>query len=395
MPESPFYHYNASFDAIGTIQRHAVPDLKPDPDYLTNFLGVKIATRYFPGILDGKEGVVEPIPIPANWHADIAEWAYALRAVDMAQNRFCIVELGCGWGCWLNNTGAAARRRGLALELTGIEGDKGHVGFALESLEANGFSSDQFRIVHGVAAPKRAKALFPLVDNPAVVWGSEPIFAATPEQMRKAERKGGYQILDAYPLSDLSRGQRIDLLHIDIQGGEADFVKANFDDIDSYVSRMLIGTQPRVIEGDIIQFMLDKGWELEMDRPCIFQLVDGRPLIAVDGVQGWTNRKTPHEPSLARKRSTMIRKCRSALQKARGILFVVDKPSITSRTEMAGSTWIKMRWAAVSTDHSSGLTRPRYWRRWTRQAAGQEMLRSVRRAAPLDRRGERRREPNR
>ena len=54
--------------------------LEPHPDYVTNFLGVKISPRYFPGILDGKAGTVEPIPIPANWHADIAEWAGALRA---------------------------------------------------------------------------------------------------------------------------------------------------------------------------------------------------------------------------------------------------------------------------------------------------------------------------
>jgi hypothetical protein len=40
---------------------------------------------------------VEPIPIPANWHADIAEWAAALRAVDLARGSFTMAELGCGW----------------------------------------------------------------------------------------------------------------------------------------------------------------------------------------------------------------------------------------------------------------------------------------------------------
>ena len=291
MPDSPFYHYASSFDAIGTIKRHAAPDLKSDPAYLTNFLGVKIATRYFPGILDGKEGEIEPIPIPANWHADIAEWAFALRAVDEAKGTFRIVELGCGWGCWLNNTGAAARRRGLALDLIGIEGDDGHVHFALESLAVNGFSSNEFRVVHGVAAPRRSKALFPVVANSGEVWGSAPVFDASELQISKARRLGGYQVLEAWPLADLSGGKPIDLLHIDIQGGETDFVKANFADIERHVRRMLIGTHSRIIEGDLMRILLDGGWAVEMDRACILGLVDGQPQIQVDGVQGWVNPK--------------------------------------------------------------------------------------------------------
>ena len=291
MPDSPFFHFNASFDAIDTIRRHAVADLKSDPAFLTNFLGVKIATRYFPGILDGREGEVEPIPIPANWHADIAEWAFALRAIDMAKKKFRVVELGCGWACWLNNTGAAARRRGLAVDLIGIEGDEEHVGFALESLVANGFLPDEFRIIHGVAAPRRSKALFPVVANSGANWGSAPIFDATETQISEARRTGGHQVLDAWPLADLSGGEPVDLLHVDIQGGETDFVKANFTDIDCHVRRMLIGTHSRIIEGNLMSFLLDEGWSVEIERPCIFAIVDGQPQIRVDGVQGWVNPK--------------------------------------------------------------------------------------------------------
>ena len=75
---SPFFHYNSNFDAQEVIRAHAVPDLKPDARYLTNFLGVLIDPKFFPQILQDKAGQVEPIPIPANWHADIAEWAELL-----------------------------------------------------------------------------------------------------------------------------------------------------------------------------------------------------------------------------------------------------------------------------------------------------------------------------
>jgi hypothetical protein len=48
-----------------------------------NFLGVRIDPKFFPGILDGRAGEIEPAPIPANWHTDIAEVAGALRAASV------------------------------------------------------------------------------------------------------------------------------------------------------------------------------------------------------------------------------------------------------------------------------------------------------------------------
>ena len=159
--ESPFFHYNSSFDAQGTMNAHAVPDLKPNNLYLTNFLGVLIDPKFFPEILQGKAGQVEPIPIPANWHADIAEWAAALRAVDLAGKNFTVIELGCGWGCWLNNTGAAARRSGREARLIGIEGDPGHIEFAREACATNGFEQSQVSLYHGIASAKDGRALFP------------------------------------------------------------------------------------------------------------------------------------------------------------------------------------------------------------------------------------------
>lgn len=286
---SVFAHYNCSFDAIGTINKHARRDLQPHPSYVINFLGVKVSPRFFPDILQDKAGTVEPIPIPANWHADIAEWAAALRAVDLASGRFRVVELGCGWGCWLSNTGAAARRKGLSVELIGIEGDSEHVAYAHEAMAANGFSSDEFRIIHGVAAPEKGVALFPVVENAGASWGSEPILNATARQIKEASASGHYQQLGAFPLSEIVEGEPVDLLHIDIQGGEADFIDAAIADLDRFVRYIVIGTHSRQIEGRIMSTLLSHGWKLEMERPAIIGLNDARPRILVDGVQGWRN----------------------------------------------------------------------------------------------------------
>jgi|GEM_PF-3508057 len=79
---SVFFHYHACFDAIGTIQRHALPDPEPDPEHLTNFLGVRIEPAFFPRVLDGRAGNVEPpprspptgMPTSPNGRRDYGRW---------------------------------------------------------------------------------------------------------------------------------------------------------------------------------------------------------------------------------------------------------------------------------------------------------------------------------
>jgi FkbM family methyltransferase len=288
-PASPFFHYASVFDAIEVMHRHAVKDQIASTNYLTNFLGVKISPDFFPGILDGRGGEVEGIPIPANWHADIAEWAAALRAVDLSGEKFRVIELGCGWGCWLNNTGVAARNSGREVEMIGVEGDTGHVEFANRAMADNGFSKSEFKIIHGIAAPQDGHALFPVVENAGATWGSEPVINATPEQRSEAVQTGGYIELPAYSLSRLTENEPVDLLHIDIQGGEADFVASALSDLNKLVRYIVIGTHSRQIEGRILEILLTAGWHLEMERPAIVGIVDGRPVIQVDGVQGWRN----------------------------------------------------------------------------------------------------------
>ena len=91
----------------------------------------------------------------------MAEWGAALRAVDLARGQFTVIELGCGWGCWMNNAGVAARRVGLDVHLIGIEGDEGHAAFAQEACAANGFTPKQVSVHRGIAAATSGIALFP------------------------------------------------------------------------------------------------------------------------------------------------------------------------------------------------------------------------------------------
>lgn len=132
-----------------------------------------------------------------------------------------MIELCCGWGCWMNITGAAARRAGKSPFLIGVEGDEGHIAFAHEAMATNGFAPSQFQLVRGVAAAKAGSAFFPRQSRSGVAWGLEPVLDADETQMRRMRASGGYDELKKFALRDvIGERKRIDLLYVDIQGGE-------------------------------------------------------------------------------------------------------------------------------------------------------------------------------
>ncbi len=292
-PSDRFYFYHSSIgDLEDLIKKYSIEVHERSVGFITNAFGVKVNPRHFPSILTGKEGTIEPLPIPANWHADIAEFGSALHAVDLAEHEFTIVELGCGWGCWLNITGVVAKRKGLRVNLIGIEGDEGHVEFAHESLAKNGFNQSEYKIYHGVASGREGVALFPIQDQPGESWGLDPIFDSSTEESKKLLKSGKYRPLKQITLESLFqlKSNRVDLLHVDIQGGETDLVRNSLNFLDKNVAMMLIGTHSRSIEGDLIDFLTQAGWILEVERPAILTLGESIATI-VDGVQLWRNPK--------------------------------------------------------------------------------------------------------
>ncbi len=214
------------------------------------------------------------------------------RAVDIALGPgIVIVELGCGWACWLNNAGTAAKKRNLNVRLIGVEGDEGHCEFAHESLMLNGFNDTEYEIKRGVAGAKAGTALFPRQSKSGTSWGLEPIFGATKEQIDEATASNSCDILPIIPLEDIfSKNERIDLLHIDIQGGELALVEQSITLLNEKVAYLLIGSHSREIEGDLFKVLLSNGWQLEIERPAILIVEKGKsPKVAIDGVQGWNN----------------------------------------------------------------------------------------------------------
>lgn len=283
------YHYNCEFDAVNVIARFWKRDAESHPDFATNFLGTRIPPKVHPPKLEAMRGRVEAPPNPGNWHADIAEWAAALRSVRQSTDVFRIIELGCGWGCWLTNTGVAARSIGRRVDLIGVEGNHLHLENANDTLHLNGFTSSDFTLFHGIAGARLGKALFPTSNAQDSKWDGQAIFYPDAQTLAEAKDDHTLQVLDCFPLAQLSAGNRVDLLHIDIQGAETDYVVGNLDEMKTYVARVLIGTHGRSIEGKLIDIFQQAGWQMEMERPALTPIRAGRPRNTIDGVQMWAN----------------------------------------------------------------------------------------------------------
>lgn len=289
-PNDIFYFYKTSVgDLTRYINKFAINGLQPVEEYIVNCFGVKIRKRFFPNILGKMPDCVEGKPIPSNWHTDIAETGAVLRAVDLANDTFTMIELGCGWGTWLNIAGKVAKDRSLKVRLYGVEGDAGHVQFAEQARVDNGFQPNEFTIINGVASALPGFALFPQQDRPGVTWGEEPIFNADQKQATAAAANG-FRAIPQIQLAQIAGyGVRIDLLHMDIQGGEWELVCYSLDYLAANVAMMFIGTHSRVIEGRLIDCLSTRGWRLEVERPAILNLRSGGINTAVDGCQLWRN----------------------------------------------------------------------------------------------------------
>ncbi|WP_342617366.1 class I SAM-dependent methyltransferase [Rhodoferax sp. GW822-FHT02A01] len=294
-----FYFYQSSIGRLEKlVMKYVLTDITPTPGFVTNAFGVKVNPKHLPLVVGDREGVEAP-PIPANWHADLAEFGAALRALDLARKKFTVVELGCGWGCWLNITGVVARQKGLDVTLIGVEGDPGHVQFAHEALTENGFNSGDYVVHHGIASWQEGHALFPIQEHSGVSWGLEARFNVSDDELVGLLETGKYMHLRQIPLSSLlpQDCDHIDLVHVDIQGAEIPLIPASMEFLNEKVAMVLIGTHSKQIEAALFDSFLSFGWVLEVERPAVLSV--GRKLhTKVDGVQLWRNPRLLHDSNL-------------------------------------------------------------------------------------------------
>ena len=259
---------------------------EPGSDYWVDALGVRTRCAFRTTFHDcGGRVLQQPEDSPF-------EWQVLLEALAAARDRFCMIELGAGYGPWLTRAGVAWRRRhpDSELVLAGVEAEPAHFRFLVQHLADNGIPDACLRLSHAAAAGEDGRAEFEVARLPAADWGTrlagetQPIGLARPADAPRVE-------VAAISLTSLAAGLgTIDLLHVDIQGSEVPVLRAGSSVLRDHVRRLLVGTHGRDAEAQLIDLLIPLGFQLRYEQACHYRLDGDHPVLVADGTQVWINR---------------------------------------------------------------------------------------------------------
>lgn len=274
-------------------------DIKPapQPGFVTDFHGARTRTALLWDGVRHLDGTVLPLPIPADYHAETIEWVGTLRSVLEAKGGYAAMEVGAGMGPWLVAAGVAARLHGLApIRLAGVEADPARFAAMRQNLADNGFDPDAQMLIAGAAGVRGGIAHWPVRPDTRNDAGLRPLRDGVAEDVAYYEGDVGRTMeVRVHALAELlAREPCWDLLHVDIQGGEAELCAGTIDTLSKHVRRLVVATHSRVLDGAVMATMRDAGWRLEAEKPTRFipqdDIASLERMTTHDGTQVWRNR---------------------------------------------------------------------------------------------------------
>lgn len=236
----------------------------------TNFLGLHTHTDMFPNVEHLAGQYVSDLPLNGDGvYGPPAEYAAVLTAIDAKgddRSNFSAIELGAGWGPWISAAGVVCKRLGFKnISLVGVEAAEDKASTMARHLTMNGLKG---RVLRGAAWHEDTTVYFPKVAT--ADYGG----AATTEETGPDYRgiQHDVEAVPAFSLQTICDGlDRIDFAHWDVAGAEWEIAKNSRDFINAKFWHIFIGTHSRKIEGDLLEFFHDLGWELLMHTPCLYQ----------------------------------------------------------------------------------------------------------------------------
>src|SRR5262249_13430931 len=146
-------------------------------------------------------------------------------------------------------------------------------------------------------------AEFPVLPDPSADYGQPARFTAPPRPpLRQRLKRGLKRLLGrgqpeparptervvSYSLATLLRPhEQVDLVHIDIQGHEAEVAAAAREVLAEKVKWLVIGTHGRAIEQALMEELAPRGWAPEGEEACQYQHAGDRMVLVRDGCQVW------------------------------------------------------------------------------------------------------------
>lgn len=257
--------------------------LMPELGFFIEFMGIRTRLSHLPDECQIFSGEVFPLPQPGGrgFH-DYAEWLGTVLSLNEAAGQFVGFELGAGWAPWSVAMIKGAERKAIKnCRVTAVEASRAHIGLIRQHLADNGVPESNIAIVNAAISGVDGTAQFPKMADPRLNYGAE---------IGKPVGAGDMETVKLMSLETLlGNERRIDLIHCDIQGAEADSFEAGIGVISDKVRRVVIGTHGRGIEEHLFQTFASAGWNLELEQGCQFTVVEGKPILTLDGCQVWKN----------------------------------------------------------------------------------------------------------
>jgi FkbM family methyltransferase len=274
------------------------PDLKPTAGFVTDFIGSKSRISALWRGCEHLDGIIHPLPIPGDFHADANEWIGTLKAVKAATGSFSVMELGAGMGPWVAAAGVAAMNRGITdIYICAVEGDAGRFALLQQHLADNGLDNVPQSIMQAAVGVEDGIAYWPRLDDPANQAGARPMRAGVEDD--KVYLKHGFSLQSMVEVKVVSFSSLLaqrpfwDLIHIDVQGTEVELCLACAAELKKRARYMVIGTHSRKLDGDLLDLFHKEGWRLEHERPSVMtydrNFKDLSVCTTQDGTQVWRN----------------------------------------------------------------------------------------------------------
>jgi len=224
----------------------------------------------------------------------VFEWLDVCETVLAARDRYTFVELGAGYARWAVIAYFLARRfRDLPARLVCVEPEPTHYRWVLQNLADNGIRPDDHVVLEAAVADRDGYVLLDLGGDPSACYGQSVVGDVRPALTSAG---AGQRCVKAYSLATLLQTiERVDLVHMDVQGSEYQILAGGADVIDEKVGRLHIGTHSPHIEEDLRRLLGDNGWTSVRDHAAQGRrATEFGEMDFEDGVQTWVN------PRLAR-----------------------------------------------------------------------------------------------
>jgi FkbM family methyltransferase len=237
------------------------------------------------------------------------DWEPLLAAVELAGPKFAAVALGAGWGRWIVGAAFAAQKRGRDYHIVGVEAEPQHFAWMERHLKDNNIPPEKSRLIQAAANSYTGTCWF-MVGN-AIDWYGQAVVSDeqyhSAKFMEEVRLAGGEaeqsQCVDLYEI--FSGLERVDYLHMDIQGSEADVILACPDLVDERVAFVNIGTHGELIERRLRGHFIRHGWLCRYDIPMNSEFnvqlegAEAKVITVGDGVQVWENPRLTGRTSAA------------------------------------------------------------------------------------------------